>query len=146
MIVTSPLSATVTVVPAGKPGFAFSTSSFTLSFSSCVSWVVSSTFVTSGVSGVVFSAIVATTVVCISELTFLPISSWVIFTTESFTSGLSSSTSHSLSCFTVVVFLVPSGRVTSIFAPSSPAPIIFTSSESIVSTVGSADVFLFTTV
>ena len=74
MIVKSPLLATATVVPAGKPVFAFSTSSFTLSFSSSVSCSGFSTIVNFGPFGTILSANVATTVVCISELNFLSIS------------------------------------------------------------------------
>ena len=147
MIVTSPLLSTVTVVPAGRLGLAFLTSSTTLSFSSCVSCAGLSTFVTAGLFGVVASAVVGTTVVGAIGLTFLSVSSCVTFTTPSFASGLSKSTSHLPSGFTVVVFLVvPSGRVTSILDPATPVPVTFRSSVSTLSTVGFADVSLSSTV
>ena len=147
VIVTSPLSSTVTVVPAGRLGLAFLTLSTTLSFSSCVSWAGLSTFVTAGLFGVVASAVVGTTVVGASGLTFLSVSSCVTFTTPSFASGLSSVTSHVPSGFTVVVFLVvPSGRVTSILDPATPVPVILVSSVSTLSTVGFADASFSATV
>ena len=146
VIVTSPLLSTVTVVPAGSPGLAFLTSSTTLSFSFCVSCVGSSTSVTSGSFGVVASAVVGTTVVGAIGLTFLPVSSCVTFTSPSFASGLSKSTSHLPSGFTVVVFVSPFGNVTTILDPATPVPVILISSVSTLSTVGFADVSFSATV
>ena len=133
---TSPLSATSIVVPAGSVGFAFSTSAFTFAFSSVVNLARLSTFVFAGSTNVVLSAIVSTTVVVASALTFLSSSFCVAFTTASFANGVSSDTSHLPSEFTVVVFLVPSGNVTSIVAPFIPVPVIFSSSVSTVSITG----------
>ena len=132
---TSPLSATSIVVPAGSVGFAFSTSAFTFAFSSVVNWARLSTFVFAGSINVVLSAIVSTTVVVASALTFLSSSFCVAFTTASF-ANLGVGTSHLPSEFTVVVFLVPSGNVTSIVAPFIPVPVIFSSSVSTVSITG----------
>ena len=132
---TSPLSATSIVVPAGSVGFAFSTSAFTFAFSSVVNWARLSTFVFAGSANVVLSAIVSTTVVVASALTFLSSSFCVAFTTASF-ANLGVGTSHLPSEFTVVVFLVPSGNVTSIVAPFIPVPVIFSSSVSTVSITG----------
>ena len=146
VIVTSPLSPTVTVVPAGRLGLAFLTSSTTLSFSSCVSCAGLSTFVTAGLFGVVLSAI-DITVVGTSALTFLPGASCVTLTILPFSSGLSKSTSHLPSGFTVVVFLVvPSGKVTSILDPATPVPVIFVSSVPTLFTIGAGVVPFFTTV
>ena len=146
VIVTSPLSSTVTVVPAGRLGLAFLTSSTTLSFSSCVSWAGLSTFVTAGLFGVVASAVVGTTVVGAIGLTFLSVSSCVTFTSPSFASGLSRSTSHLPSGFTVVVFVSPFGNVTTILDPATPVPVILVSSVSTLSTVGFTDVSFSATV
>ena len=132
---TSPLSATSIVVPAGSVGFAFSTSAFTFAFSSVVNWARLSTFVFAGSTNVVLSAIVSTTVVVASALTFLSSSFCVAFTTASF-ANLGVGTSHLPSEFTVVVFLVPSGNVTSIVAPFIPVPVIFSSSVSTVLITG----------
>ena len=140
VIVTSPLLSTVTVVPAGNVGFASFTAFSTFPFSSCVSCAGLSTFVTAGLFGVVASAVVGTTVVGTSSLTFLSVSSCVTFTSPSFASGLSSVISQLPSVFTVVVFLVvPSGNVTSILDPATPVPVTFRSSVSTLSTVGFAD-------
>ena len=138
---TSPLSATSIVVPAGSVGFAFSTSAFTFAFSSVVNLARLSTFVFAGSANVVLSAIVSTTVVVASALTFLPCSFCVAFTTASF-ANLGVGTSHLPSEFTVVVFLVPSGNVTSIVAPFIPVPVIFSSSVSTVSITGAGVVGL----
>ena len=94
-----------------------------------------STFVFAGSVNVVLSAIVSTTVVVASALTFLSSSFCVAFTTASF-ANLGVGTSHLPSEFTVVVFLVPSGNVTSIVAPFIPVPVIFSSSVSTVSITG----------
>ena len=60
--------------------------------------------------------------------------------------GAPNSTSHLPSGFTVVVFLVPSGNVTSIVEPATPVPLTFVSPVSTLFTVGAADVSLSTTV
>ena len=146
VIVTSPLFPTVTVVPAGNVGFASFTAFSTFPFSSSVSCAGLSTFVTAGLFGVVASAVVGTTVVGAIGLTFLSVSSCVTFTSPSFASGLSSGTSQLPSVFTVVVFLVPFGNVTSIVEPTTPIPFTFRSSVSTLSTVGTADVARCTTV
>ena len=147
MIVTSPLSATSTFVFAGKSGFAFLTSSATFAFSSSVNFAGLSTLTLfSGAFGVTWSAVVGTTVVGTSALTFLPASVCVTFTSPSLANGASNATSHLPSCPTVAVFLVPSGNVTSIVAPATPVPLTFVSSVSTLSTVGAPDVSLPSTV
>ena len=69
----------------------------------------------------------------------------VAFTTASF-ANLGVGTSHLPSESTVVVFLVPSGNVTSIVAPTTPVPVTFSSSVSTLSITGVAEVSLSTTV
>ena len=155
MIVKSPLSATTTVVPAGKPGLAFPTSSFTLSFSSSVSCSGFSTIVNSGPFGTISSAIVATTLVCISELNFLsgsPCDTFINSPIAREPKGIS--ISHFPSGFTNVLTTTLSdapstmlcGKVTIISDPGTPVPVIFLSSESTLSTVGSADISFSTIV
>mgnify|MGYP003085594276 CR=1 FL=1 len=94
--------------------------------------------------GVVTSAIVGTTDLDTSPLGFLSASFCTTFTSASFVNGASNATSHLPSCPTVVVFLVPSGNVTSIVAPATPVPLTFVSSVSTLSTVGAPDVSLST--
>ena len=76
----------------------------------------------------------------------MSVSSCVTFTTPSFASGLSRSTSHVPSGFTVVVFVSPFGNVTTILDPATPVPVILVSSVSTLSTVGFADVSFSATV
>ena len=105
-----------------------------------------STIVLTGFAGVIVSAVVGTTVVGTSALTFLPASVCVTFTSPSLANGASNATSHLLFAPTVAVFLVPSGNVTSIVAPATPVPLTFVSSVSTLSTVGVAEAALATTV
>ena len=71
---TSPLFATVTVVPVGNVGFAVFTAVSTAVFSAGVNWAVLSTTVLTGLFGVNVSAVVGTTVVGTSSLVFFPTS------------------------------------------------------------------------
>ena len=146
MIVTSPLSATSIIASAGNVGFAVLTASFTAVFSSSVNFAGLSTIVLAGFAGVIVSAVVGTTVVAASALGFLSASFCTTFTSPSLANGASNATSHLPSCPTVVVFLVPSGNVTSIVAPATPVPLTFVSSVSTLSTVGVAEAALPTTV
>ena len=99
----------------------------------------------SGAFGVTWSAVVGTTVVAASPLGFLSASFCTTLTSASFVNGASNATSHLPFCPTVVVFLVPSGNVTSIVAPATPVPPTFVSSVSTLSTVGAVDVALSST-
>ena len=146
MIVTSPLSATSIVASAGNVGFAVLTASFTAVFSVGVNFAGLSTAVLAGFAGVIVSAVVGTTVVAASALAFFPASFCTTLTSASLANGASNATSHLLFAPTVVVFLVPSGNVTSIVAPATPVPLTFVSSVSTLSTVGVAEAALATTV
>ena len=80
VIVTSPLSATLTDVPAGRSGFAFPISIATWSFSSRVNWSASATTVFSGLFGVVLSAVVLFSIIFSFDSVLTELSGYVIFT------------------------------------------------------------------